>query len=108
MRLSRSYGGLARLCPPRSTIAASTRPTRRMCEPAHVPTRSDAIRYPGNTSTQGITMSAYIYYPDGTIVGSDYDDYLYGSSNGEWLLGFKGNDTIRGNGGNDYLEGDDG
>jgi len=53
-------------------------------------------------------MSAYIYYPDGTIVGSDYDDYLYGSSNGEWLLGFKGNDTIRGNGGNDYLEGDDG
>ncbi len=53
-------------------------------------------------------MGASISYSKGTIVGSEFDDYLYGTDNGEGILGFDGNDWLRGNGGSDSLYGDAG
>lgn len=53
-------------------------------------------------------MGASISWPDGTILGTDLDDYLYGTDEGNLMIGFKGNDHIRGNGGGDGLYGYEG
>ncbi len=43
-----------------------------------------------------------------TVVGSNFNDFLYGSNNGDTLWGGLGSDTLRGYGGNDAVNGGDG